>query len=437
MEIEEKKWYNEALMDFKRTVLSNGLRVLTIPMPSFESATVMLMVAAGSRYETKQNNGISHFLEHMAFKGTKKRPTAMDIASLIDGMGGEFNAFTGKETTGYYIKSSVANVDLSMDILSDIMQHSLFDAAEIEKEKGVIMEEINLYEDTPARKIGDIYEQLLYGDTPLGWDIAGEKQIIRSVVRDDFTNYMASLYSASNMTLVVAGGVDTKNVREMAEKYFTKMRQFETLRYSGVVENQEKSAVLIKQKKTEQAHFALGVRTVAEEHPDKYPLWLLSAVLGGGMSSRLFSEIREKRGLAYYVRTHSDHYTDCGSLVSMAGVDAKRADEAVKVAVAEYRKIANGKSKIANDELKKAKEFTKGHLVLDLEDSRSVAGFYAQQELLEKTIDNPDDILVKIDKVTVEDIQRVAQKYLGKNPLNLAVIGNFEEKERFQKLLEA
>lgn len=406
-------------------------------MPSFESATVMLMVAAGSRYENKQNSGISHFLEHMAFKGTKKRPSAMEIASLIDGMGGEVNAFTGKETTGYYIKSSAAHVDFSMDILSDIMQHSLFDENEIVKERDVIIEEINMYEDSPARKLGDVYEELLYGDTPLGWDIAGEKKIVKAAVREDFINYRASLYSAANMTLVVAGGVDAKDVQAMAEKYFANMKRFDTLRYGEVEDKQEKPAVKIKVKKTEQAHFALGVRTTPEEHLDKYPLWLLAAVLGGGMSSRLFSEIREKRGLAYYVRSHSDHYTDCGSLVTTAGVDVKRVDEAIKVAVDEYRKIADNKEPVKKEELTKAKEFIKGHLVLDLEDSRSVAGFYAQQELLEETIDNPDAILVKIDKVSVEDIQRVAEKYLGKNPLNLAVIGNFEDKERFEKLLES
>lgn len=406
-------------------------------MPSFESATVMLMVAAGSRYENKQNSGISHFLEHMAFKGTKKRPSAMEIASLIDGMGGEVNAFTGKETTGYYIKSSAAHVDFSMDILSDIMQNSLFDTNEIVKERDVIIEEINMYEDSPARKLGDVYEELLYGDTPLGWDIAGEKKIVKAAVRNDFLKYRASLYSAANMTLVVAGGVTAKDVQAMAEKYFSKMKRFDTLRYVEVDEKQEKPAVKIKVKKTEQAHFALGVRTTPEEHPDKYPLWLLSSVLGGGMSSRLFSEIREKRGLAYYVRTHSDHYTDCGSLVTTAGVDVKRVHEAIKVAVDEYNKIANGKSKIANEELQKAKEFIKGHLVLELEDSRSVASFYAQQELLDARIDNPDAILVKIDKVTVDDIQRVAEKYLGKNPLNLAVIGNFDDASRFEKLLHS
>src|SRR3989338_3464586 len=194
-------------MQFQRQVLQNGLRVLTIPMPSFESATAMILVGAGSRYETEHNSGISHFLEHMAFKGTKKRPSAMHISSLIDGIGGEFNAFTGKETTGYYIKAAKNNIEISLDVISDMLQHMLLDEKEIEKEKGVILEEINLYEDMPMRKISDIYEQLMYGDTPMGWDIAGVKDIILSIKKPDFASYMKSLYSADNMTIVVAGGL--------------------------------------------------------------------------------------------------------------------------------------------------------------------------------------------------------------------------------------
>ncbi len=422
-------------MQFERTVLSNGLRLLTIPMPSFESVTVLVMVGAGSRYETKQNNGISHFLEHMAFKGTKTRPTAIAISTLIDGIGGEFNAFTGKETTGYYIKSSQNHIDLSLDVLSDMLQNSLLDQKEIDKERGVILEEINLYEDTPVRKIGDIYESLLYGDTPMGWDIAGEKDIIKKINRADFTAYMQSLYSAQNITVVLAGGIDTKKATKLVQKHFGKMSRFETQRYDKVVEKQSKPAVLIKHKKTEQVHIALGYRTVPIDHKDHYPLSLLAAILGGGMSSRLFHEIREKRGLAYYVRSSSDHYQDCGSFSSAAGVDAKRIEEAIEVMLDGHHVVASKKGQVTEDELIKAKEYLKGHTVLELEDSRAVAGFYASQELLEKTIDNPDDVLVKIDKVTVEQVREMASKYFVSESLNLAIIGDFEDKARFEKLL--
>ena len=420
-------------MQFNRTVFSNGLRVLTIPMPSFESATVMVMVGAGSRYENRKNNGISHFLEHMAFKGTKKRPSAMDISVLIDGIGGEMNAFTGKESTGYYIKSASNHIDLSMDVLSDMLHNSLFDEKEIEKEKGVILEEINFHDDNTSHRIGDVYERLLYGDTAMGWNIDGEKKAIKAVKRQNFLSYMSQLYSANQIIVVVAGGIDVEKTLALVEKYFGKMRCFDTGNYKKVVENQTKPEVLIKRKKTEQVNIAIGVRTVSNDHPDKYALSVLSSILGGGMSSRLFTEVREKRGLAYYIRTSSDHYLDCGSLVSMSGVDPKRLDEAITVILSEYNKIANTPPSIK--ELKKAKEFLKGHLVLDLEDSRSVAGFYASQELLEERTDNPDVVLSKIDRINAEDVQKAAKKYFVEKGLNLAIIGNFSSGQEFEKLL--
>ncbi len=423
-------------MKFTKKVLSNGLRILTIPMPSFESATVLVMAAAGSRYETKKNNGISHFLEHMAFKGTEKRPSAMDISSLIDGMGGEFNAFTGKETTGYYIKSSKDHVETSIDVLSDMLQNSKLDPKEIDTERGVIIEEINLYEDMPARKIGDIYEQLLYGDTPMGWDIAGEKDNIRTITREDFQDYMGSLYSASNMTVVVAGGIDTAKVEEQVEKYFGGMKKFDPIKYLPVVEKQDKPELLIKHKQTEQIHIALGVRTVDIDSKHRYPLSLLSAILGGGMSSRLFHEVREKRGLAYYVRSSSDEYVDAGSLVSVAGIDPKRVTEAVEVMMAEYQKVGAGKMDLKEAELNKAKEFIKGHFVLDLEDSRSVASMYAHEELLEKEIDNQAEIIKKGDAVTLEQVEAAGKEFFVEKGLNLALIGNFEDRQKLESLLK-
>lgn len=425
-------------MNYQRTVLSNGVRVLTIPMLSFKSVTAMVMVGAGSRYETHKNSGVSHFLEHMAFKGTKKRPSALDISSLIDGIGGEFNAFTGKEATGYYIKSSANHTDLCLDVLSDMLQNSLFDEKEINKEKGVILEEINLYEDTPVRKISDVFERLVYGNTPMGWDIAGEKDVIKNIQKRDFISYMGNLYSADNITVVLAGGITTPKANALAEKYFGKMKKFDTLRYNKVVESQKEPALLIKQKKTEQVHIAVGVRTVSLKHNDRHALSVLSAILGGGMSSRLFHEVREKRGLAYYVRSSSDHYQDCGNFVSTAGVDPKRIGEAVSVILNEYHKISTPPKteQISNKELKKAKEYLKGHLVLELEDSRSVAGFYAHQELLEEEIDDPGEVIAKIIKVSADEVQEAAQKYFKNEGLNLAIIGDFPDGQKFKKLLK-
>lgn len=413
-------------MQYKRTVLPNGLRVITIPMPSFESATVMVMVGAGSRYETKLNNGISHFLEHMAFKGTEKRPTSMDISSLIDGIGGEFNAFTSKEYTGYYVKAQSNHVEMLLDLLSDMLNHSLFDEKEIEKEKGVIIEEINMYEDTPMRNLGDVYERVLYGDTPMGWDTAGTKEVINKVSRNDFVEYMRSLYSADNMTVIVAGGVDGGKAEDLVKKYFGDMPQFSTLKALPVADGQEKPNYFVKEKTTEQVHLALGVRTVPLGHVDEDALEVLSTILGGGMSSRLFSEVREKRGLAYYVRSSSDNYTDCGTLVTTAGVDPKRAKDAVKVILQELERIKKP-GNITQEELKRAKEYINGHFVMDLEDSRSVAIYFAHQEVLEDKIYTPAENIEKINKVTLADVERVAQKYLTEKTLNFAVIGKFDK----------
>lgn len=421
-------------MQYRKTVLPNGLRVIVVPMPSFESATVLVMVGAGSRYENKKNSGISHFLEHMAFKGTKNRPSSQDIAGFIDGIGGEFNAFTSKETTGYYIKAQSTHVESCLDLLADMLTNSLLSKDEIEKEKGVIVEEINMYEDTPMRNIGDIYESLLYGDTPMGWDTAGTKEVVRSVTKEDFEKYMASLYSPHNMTVLVAGGING-NTESLVSKYFGPMSRFDTIVASKVVDKQTKPAVLLKKKKTEQVHIALGVRTIGLDHPDEEPLEVLAGILGGGMSSRLFNEVREKRGLAYYVRTNSDNYTDCGTLVTTAGVDKNRTQDAIKVILQEFEKIKQPGA-VSEDELKKAKEYIKGHFVLDLEDSRSVADYYAHQELLQKRLKTPEDTLKEIDAVTIADIERVAKKYLVQDTMNLAVIGDFEDEKVFEKLLE-
>jgi len=422
-------------MQFQRTTLPNGLAIITIPMPSFESSTVMVAVGAGSRYETKKNNGISHFLEHMAFKGTSKRPSAIDISTLIDGIGGEFNAFTSKETTAYYIKSAATHVGLCLDVLSDMIQNSKLLKEEIEKERGVILEEINLYEDTPSRKIGDIYESLLYGDTPMGWDIAGQKDIIRKISREDFLEYMRGLYSPSNIVVIVAGGIEPEIVSDQVKRYFGGMLPFDTLKYIKVIENQKKTAVLLRKKQTEQAHIAMGFRTVPLTHPDHYILAVLASILGGGMSSRLFHEIREKRGLAYYVRTSAEHYQDAGNIVSTAGLDPKRINEGVSVMVEEYGKIKSS-DKPTKEELKKAKEYLKGHLVLELEDSRAVSWFFADQEIRERKIETPEEVITKIDKITLSDINRVANKYIVDSTLSLAVIGNFADGKKFEKLLK-
>lgn len=422
-------------MNYHRFLLKNGLKVILVPIHSVESATTMVMVGAGSRYEDERTNGVSHFLEHMAFKGTEKRPTAREIANLIDGIGAESNAFTGKELTGYYIKSSANHIDLALDIISDMLRSPKLDTGEIDKERGVILEEINLYEDTPARKVGDVFENLLYGDTPMGWDIAGRKDSIKKITRADFLSYVGKLYSARNIVVVVAGKMNLEEVQKKVDQFFSPLKSFHTKSFEKLNPQEERPCVSLKQKQTEQVHFGLGVATVGLLHEkDRYPLSLLAAILGGGMSSRLFHEIREKRGLAYHVRAVSEHYQDAGYLATFAGVDPKRVDEAIQVVVEEYKKVGGGND-IEEKELEKAKEYVKGHFILELEDTKSVAAFYGSSELLERKIEIPGEVIAKMKKVRLEDVYRVAEQYLKSSRLNLALIGNFESKERFEKLL--
>lgn len=423
-------------MHYHRYVLLNGIRVIIVPVAGVESATTLIMYGTGSRYEEKRTNGISHFLEHMAFKGTTNRPSAREISALIDGIGAEFNAFTSKEYTGYYIKSAIAHVPLCLDVLSDMLKNLLLDPDEIEREKGVIAGEISMYEDNPMRNIGDVFEGLLYGDTPLGWDTAGSAETIQKFSRNDFVNYMNEHYSADNMTIVVAGNVSIKETLKKIESYFSDVKKFKVKGYKKISENQLKPMVKIKNKKTEQAHFALGVRTIGlKDKRDRYKLGVLASLLGGGMSSRLFYEIRERRGLSYYTYTNSEHYLDVGYLATWIGADPKRVDEAIKVTVDEYVKVSQ-KGEVTEEELKKAKEYMKGHFVLSLEDTRYVASMYASQEILEERLTDPKEIMKKIDEVTVDDIVRMAKIYLDTKALNLAIIGNFPDKARFEKLLK-
>jgi len=426
-------------MEYHKKILENGLRIISVPMPYVKSVTALIMVGAGSRYEEKEINGISHFLEHMAFKGTVKRPSALTISSLIDGIGGEFNAFTSKDHTGYYIKAAVTHLPLLMDVLTDMLLHSKFDTVEIDKEKGVIIEEINMYEDMPIRKISDIYENLLYGDTKLGQDIAGRKEVIRKIKKEDFLSYTHRFYGPANTIVGVAGGIGNgngklKEVEELIRSYLGAWKNKEVTRPDIVKDAQKAPALFLKFKDTQQAHLCLGVRSYNAMHPDKYILGVLTSILGGGMSSRLFIEVRERRGLAYYVRSSNEQYTDVGNFVTQAGVDVGRIDDAVKVILEEFAKI--GEEKVKSEELTKAKEYLKGRLTLELEDSRSVASLFVSSDLLEDEIKTPEEIMEKIDEVTVEDVQRVAKDIFRQEVINLAIIGPYKDEERFKRLLK-
>jgi len=415
----------------QKSLLKNGLRVITVPMESVKSATALVMVGTGSRYETKKINGISHFLEHMIFKGTNTRPSSLAITSLIDSIGGSFNAFTSKDHTGFYVKASSEHLELILDVLSDMLLNSLYDPKELEKERGVIIEEINMYEDQPQALVGEYFEELLYGDSPVGWRIIGTKENIQKITRDEVVDYVSRMYHSSSIVVGLAGQLSKEN---LVEKYFGAVKQGPENQFVSSGDNQSQAKSLVHFKKTDQAHLCLGVRAYPMGHPDRYVLAVLANILGGNMSSRLFLEVREKRGLAYYVHSGSEEYHDRGYFVSQAGLRISALEDAIKVIVEQYALMSA--KEVSARELQRAKDFFKGRMVLRLEDSYNVAALYTSQELLEKKIETPEEILTMVEKVTTEDIQKVAKDIFVNQKLNLAVVGPFKQEAKFEKLLK-
>jgi predicted Zn-dependent peptidase len=418
--------------NFERHRLDNGLRVVSADIPQVQSVTCMIMLAAGSRYETHETNGIAHFAEHMFFKGTERRPTAREIGMEVDSLGGEFNAFTGKEYTGYYIRCAADYRDQALDVLVDMLRNSKFDPEEIEREKGVIVEEMNMYYDTPRDFIGGVYERLLYGDQPLGWDIIGRKETVRDATHDTFADYVGRWYKPERMVVGVGGRIDGDYLGTI-ERLLGDLEAEETGTPPRVTGNGAGTRVTVHEKDSDQAHLCLGVPSYPIVNPDRWALQLLTTVLGTGMSSRLFSEVREKRGLAYYVYAVNKDYTDAGSLLSQAGVDIARIDEAIETIAREFRRMAE--EPVPADELEKARALAKGRFVLRLENPQGMILFGLGREVLNDPVREPDEVLAGLDAVTADDVQRVAQDVIGSNGLNLAVIGPFDDAAPFEALL--
>jgi predicted Zn-dependent peptidase len=418
---------------FDRHVLPSGLRVLTADMPAVQSVTCFVMLAAGSRYEHSDNRGIAHFAEHMFFKGTERRPTAKDIAGEVDAIGGEFNAFTGKEYTGYYIRCAAEQRDTALDVLVDMLRNSRFDAEELEREKGVILEEMNMYFDTPRDYIGSIYEDLMFGDNPLGWETLGKRDTVKAATRQTFLDYVGSWYRPDRMVVGVAGNIGP-GLQEKVEELLGDLAGTSGDSPTGDgPTNGSGPEVRVHHKASDQAHLCLGVPSYPLEHPDRYALQLLATVLGSGMSSRLFTEVRERRGLAYYVYALNHSYTDTGSLYAQAGVDINRIDEAVETVATELRKIAA--EPVGADELEKARGLAKGRFVLQTEAPQGLILFGLRREVLEGRAGEPAELLAALDAVTAEDVQRVAADVIRDDALKLALIGPFEDAGRFEKLL--
>ncbi|MBI4666272.1 MAG: insulinase family protein [Nitrospinae bacterium] len=419
--------------NFVKETLPNGLRVITVPMPSARSVTVMMLVAAGSRYEEKKHNGLSHFMEHMFFKGAKRYPDAMAVASAIDGVGGAFNAFTGEERVGYFVKLSAGKMRIAYDVLSDMLLNSKFDEKEIDRERGVIIEEIRMYNDDPMSRAQMDFKEHFYGDQPLGWDIAGPEEVIQRVRREDFLGYRDHFYTAGNCVLVVAGGITHEENLKLASEFFTFGAGGVKPVSAPFKPIAPPTRSFLRKKEIEQAHIVMGFPIPGDDHEDQPALKLVNNSLGGTMSSRLFHQIRERRGLAYYIRSGRHAYTDTGALKISTGVNLKKAEEAIACIMDEVRKLsAEG---ITQDELSRAKENINGRSDLSLEDSMSVASLYATHETLHRKVKTPEEYAAEIEAVTLEMANEAVARYFDTSRIKLTILGPFESVEPFDRAL--
>ena len=415
-------------MQYQLSTLSNGLRVVLAPMRDTETATVIVMTGTGSRYENEKENGLAHFLEHMFFKGTSKRPSARAVSEELDGIGAIYNAFTAKERTAYYAKVRSQYLDTALDVISDIFLHSKLPEKEVTKERGAIIQEIDMYEDMPMRTIDNVFDALIFGkEHALGRTILGPKENIRSFKRADFTAYLKRNYTPENTVVAIAGAFDREKVLSSITRSFGHLKRSAAPKYASMVLDQKKAQVSIKEKKTDQTQLMLGVPAYPYMHKDEFALEVLTTILGSGMSSRLFLEVREKRGLAYSVHAWAEKYPDTGYLAVQAGVEHGKLEKAVETILAEFRKIK--KEKVGAAELKKAKSYIKGTTTLALESSDAIAGQAASALINLGKIRTLEGILKAIDKVTAADVQRVARDILQSHKLNLAIIGPHEKKD--------
>lgn len=420
----------------KKTNLGSGLRLITKHLPNTQSVTVLILVGAGSRYEKKEINGISHFLEHMFFKGAERYKNTKEVSGAIDSVGGDFNAFTGKEYAGYYVKVASEKLDTALDVLSDMLMNTKLDPREIDKERGVILEEYNMYQDTPMYQIGWDFEKLIFGDQPLGWDQVGTKELISSVTQEQFRHYLNDLYTPDNTVVAVAGNFSPDELQAKVEKFFQfpVSRIKKSFTFDKYQDGKRENRVWLRNKKTEQAHVVAGFPSYSASSPDYFAARLLSVIMGGNMSSRMFLSVREAQGLAYYIHTSTDEYEDVGTISTNAGVSVEKIDQAIQSIVAEYEKAAdNG---VNAEELEKAKAYLKGKIILRLEDSEEYAHLIGKYELLQNKQVSLEDLEKQINKVTLPQVNKVAKELFQSDLLNLAVIGPYEDKERFEKLLK-
>lgn len=417
----------------KKITLKNGLRILLVPQPENLAATVLILVRAGSEYEIKKQNGVSHFLEHLMFKGTTDRPVPGMIAHELTALGAQFNAFTGAEYTGYYAKAQAEKLPKILEIVSDLYLNPLFDEAEIEKERGVIIQELNMYEDDLPARAQRIFDRLVYGDQPAGWDVGGEKPIIKKLARADFVAYRNQRYVMPGTVVVIAGKFGAAATTAQIKKYFSLLPHRIAPAKKKTVERQSVPKLMLHFKESDQAHLVLGFRAFDMFDERRYALRVLADLLGGGMSSRLFTRIREKMGAAYYIGASADQSLDHGLLSISAGADHRRAGEVISAILEECRTIRN--NAVPEKELQKTKDHIIGGLILGLETSDDLASFYGGQEVLTGKVLSPATLTDRIKKVTAQDVQGVAKAILRDKGLNLAMVGPYKSQASFKKIL--
>lgn len=420
---------------FKKTILENGLRVITAPMQGTNTVTVLVLCGTGSDYESREINGISHFLEHMFFKGTSNRPSPDDIKHELDGMGSISNAFTAHELTGYHIKAAKTYLPQSLDLLADIYKNSLLSQDEINRERQVIVEEMHRDRDTPTLYIWWVWENLLYGDQPAGWDVIGEEKIIRALTRENFADYFTHQYVAANTAVVVAGNFDEAEVIERVKTLFSGIRKSPPMRAKPVLKEFAQGPLLKTiYKETDQTHLTIGFHGFDASHPKRYAAEILGTLLGGSWSSRMWDRIREKLGLAYTVMTAHESYSNRGYLVTYAGVDHRNVAETLRAALGEYRKIT--KEPVSDAELKRVKDYLRGTTLIGLEASNAVASFVGMEEMITGRPLTVEEVFAKLDKITPEDVADVAKEIIRPEKLNLAMIGPFKENGEFEKIIK-
>jgi predicted Zn-dependent peptidase len=416
----------------EKVTLDNGLRLLASEMPHTRAVSVVFFVTAGSRYETESEAGISHFIEHICFKGTERHRSSKEISEAVESVGGIINGGTDKELTTFWCRVTSEHFLLALDVLIDLLLHSRFDDTDIDRERPIIIEEINMSLDSPRQRVAMLIDELLWPGQPLGRDIAGSKETVSALTRRQMLDFLSTHYLPNTTVVAIAGDIKQKQAQDIINQT---LGEWKPNKASAGLPNevaQEAARLNIEYRDTEQAHLCLGVPGLSFFHPDRYSVDLLSIILGEGMSSRLFNEIRERQGLAYDIHSYADHFADSGAVIIYAGVDPNRADSALEAIIDQISKL---KEQISEAELSKAKEIAKGRLVLSLESSRNVAAWLGAQELLTNRILTADEVISLVEAITIQDLKRVAQQLLTSEKLNLAIVGPVKKEKPLARLL--